>query len=573
MIRLADFESDIAAILVLWFLRYARSKVVYFHCCSIMTVSSDISTCGVAADRVAWGKCEEGARFKRDQKKAWAAAFRSQLEEFDYEITEIEGTVPDGLKGSTLFRNGPGQFERGEQRVAHYLDGDGYLAKVAIASDGRAYFSSRFVRTAEYEQEAAADSFQFRTTFGNAKRGGPLASLLELYLKNPANTHVVRWGEKLLALYEAGFPYRIDPLTLKTLGMEDLQGNLSEESLPKSRLEGLKRRSRGQQAMTAHPHLDPVRNRLVGWTWGMEAKIGRPNDLLIDICEYDEGWNVVSRTAYKMPGAAVNPHDFSLTQNYYVFFENALRFEVAPFLLGIQSPADCLELVAQPTKVHLIPRPDGEKADAQPVVLDTEQWFSIHQACAYEREDGQVVVYSSGWPASEGGFLTSWGGYAPDFDAIAPTFLWQTVVDPVGRTASHAIAPGMENYCIAHPHANPDVEGLPVRYLYMPYCNNIGESSPPVGYLKLDASTGEKTIWMDCAQCFAEEPVFVPDASGEKEDSGWLLGLMYDYLRDRSCLTILDAANIEAGPVCRLWFTHPLAHGLHGSWTPEYFGP
>lgn len=539
-----------------------------------MTASLDVSTqLSIAADGVVWGKCDEGAAFKQAQKRAWSAAFRSQLQEFDYEITEIEGEMPDGLKGSTLFRNGPGRFERGEQRVAHYLDGDGYLAKIAISPEGRAYFSSRFVKTAEHEQEAAADTFQFRTTFGNAKAGGPLASLLELYLKNPANTHVVLWGEKLLALYEAGSPYRIDPQTLETLGMEDLSGNLNDQALPMSRLDGLRRRSVGQQAMTAHPHVDAAQGRLVTWTWGMEVKVREPNCLVIELCEYDRHWNVASRTSYKMPGAAVNPHDFALNQNYYVFFENALRFEVVPFLLGIKSPADCLKLIDRPTKVHLIPRPDGQKAGERPLVLDTDRWFSIHQACAYEQDDGRVVVYSSGWPASEGGFLTSWGGYAPDFDAIAPTFLWQTVIDTEKKTVSHEIAPGMNGYCIAHPHTNPNLEGSPTRYLYMPYCNKIGESSPPVGYLKLDTHTNEKTIWTNHAQCFAEEPVFVPDARGQSEDGGWLLGLMYDYLSDRSCLTILEAADIEAGPVCRLWLSHHLAHGLHGSWTSAYFGP
>ncbi|MGB3768696.1 MAG: carotenoid oxygenase family protein, partial [Phormidesmis sp.] len=343
--------------------------------------------------------------------------------------------------------------------------------------------------------------------------------------------------------------------------------------LPASRLDGLKRRSRGQQAMTAHPHVDELRNRLVSWTWGMQANASKPNTLLIELCEYDNRWTLVSQRSYQMPGAAVNPHDFAFTQNYYVFFENALRFDVAPFLLGIKSPADCLKLMAKPTKVHLIPRPDGEKSNEPPLVLETSQWFSIHQACAYEREDGCVVVYSSGWPATEGGFLTSWSGYAPDFDAIAPTFLWQTIVDPTQRTASHHIAPGMEDCCISHPHTNPNRESLPVRYLYMPYCNRIGESSPPVGYLKLDTYTQEKTIWMGHAQCFAEEPVFVPNPEVEAEDSGWLLGLMYDHQQARSCLAVLDAADIAAGPICRLWFTHHLAHGLHGSWVSEYFGP
>ena len=39
----------------------------------------------------------------------WAAAFVSQRGEFDYWVDEVEGTLPDFLRG-TLFRNGPGNF-------------------------------------------------------------------------------------------------------------------------------------------------------------------------------------------------------------------------------------------------------------------------------------------------------------------------------------------------------------------------------------------------------------------------------------------------------------------------------
>ena len=525
-----------------------------------------------APNSIAWGKQGEGEELKQAQKDAWAGAFRSQTQEFDYEITEIEGEIPAGLRGSTLFRNGPSRFERGSSRVSHYLDGDGYIAKIAFSPAGKATFSSRFVKTAEHEKEAAADAFRFRTTFGNA--GAWPANALDLYLKNPANTHIVHWGEKLLALYEAGAPYRVNPQTLETLGAEDLTGNLCRSPLPNSKLEALKRRGKGPQAMTAHPHIDPVRDRLITWTWGME--IGLPNKLVITLCEYDAQWQLASQTQYKMPGAAVNPHDFALTRNYYIFFENALSFNMLPYLLGRKSPAECLKLLAKPTKVHVIPRPDGEKANAQPFVLETEQWFSIHQACAFERADGRIEVYSSGWPATEGGFLTSWSGYSPDFDAIAPTYLWQTRIDPKGQTLIHKIAPGTQKDCIAHPHINPHYETQPCRYLYMPYCNSLGVSSPPTGYAKLDIQTQEKQVWSAHPQSFAEEPVFAPAAKNknedcDKEDAGWLLGLMYDHLKKRSSLVILDAANLTQGPVCRLWLKHHLAHGLHGSWVKRYF--
>lgn len=522
---------------------------------------------------IVWGKQGEGDALKQAQQDAWAAAFCSQLQEFDYEITDIEGAIPDGLKGSTLFRNGPSRFERGDQRVAHYLDGDGYLAKIAFSPDGKAYFTSRFVKTAEHEQEAAADAFCFRTTFSHTPSANPLSALLDLYIKNPANTHIVAWGKKLLALYEAGAPYRIDPHTLETLGAEDLCGNLWSSPLPANRLEALKRRSQGQQAMTAHPHIDPVRDRLVTWTWGVDVHMSKPNSLVIELIEYDPHWQAVSRKTYKMPGAAVNPHDFALTQNYYVFFENALNLDVVPFLLGRRSAADCLQLQPKPTKVHLIPRPDGIMANAEPLVFETEQWFAIHHACASEQPNGTIEIYSSGWPATEGGFLTSWNGYSPNFDAIAPTFLWQTLINPQAKTLTHRLNPGTEGYCIAHPHTHPKRETLSSRYLYMPYGNNIGESSPPVGYLKFDTHTQQQQLWTTHPLSFAEEPVIVSNPDSDKEDDGWLLGLMYDHLKERSSLVIFDTADISAGPICRLWFTHHLAHGLHGSWCDRYYAP
>src|SRR5207237_918628 len=43
---------------------------------------------------------------------------------------------------------------------------------------------------------------------------------------NAANTNVVFHGGRLLALWEAGLPHRLDPVTLETLGPDRLGGAL-----------------------------------------------------------------------------------------------------------------------------------------------------------------------------------------------------------------------------------------------------------------------------------------------------------------------------------------------------------
>ena len=54
----------------------------------------------------------------------------------------------------------------------------------------------------------------------------------------------------------------------------------------------------------------------------------------------------------------------------------------------------------------------------------------------------------------------------------------------------------------------------------------------------------------------------------------WVAAMMLDSRRNASCLCILDAARIEAGPVAQLWLRHHVPHGLHGCWeTDTQHGP
>ena len=59
--------------------------------------------------------------------------------EAEYEITDIDGILPDDLVG-VLYRNGPGKFGLNEERVAHVLDSDGLVLKIHFMekeSDGK----------------------------------------------------------------------------------------------------------------------------------------------------------------------------------------------------------------------------------------------------------------------------------------------------------------------------------------------------------------------------------------------------------------------------------------------------
>ena len=74
--------------------------------------------------------------------------FEALLDEHDYVIDEVEGTLPAGLRG-TLYRNGPGRWEAGGQPLGHIFDGDGMLSMFAIDGE-QVRYRNRYVRTNHY---------------------------------------------------------------------------------------------------------------------------------------------------------------------------------------------------------------------------------------------------------------------------------------------------------------------------------------------------------------------------------------------------------------------------------------
>ena len=89
------------------------------------------------------------------------------------ETPQIEGDIPRDLNGS-LYRNGPGLFERGGVRKPHLLDGDGLVQRLSFAR-GKVCYQNAFVRTAKFVEEEA-DAFR-SSTWSKRRPGGMLANL------------------------------------------------------------------------------------------------------------------------------------------------------------------------------------------------------------------------------------------------------------------------------------------------------------------------------------------------------------------------------------------------------------
>lgn len=89
--------------------------------------------------------------------------------------------------------------------------------------------------------------------------------------KTQANTNVVYWGGRLLALWEGGLPHLMDPITLQTIG---------ESRLNKVLKPG--------QNLCAHPRYDPATNRHVFFSTDPD-----PRSTKLTLYEFDDQFRCV----------------------------------------------------------------------------------------------------------------------------------------------------------------------------------------------------------------------------------------------------------------------------------------
>ncbi len=478
----------------------------------------------------------------------WASSYRNVgLELREEPVAAARGTIPAELSG-TLYRNGPGRLERGGHWVHHPFDGDGMITALRFEG-GRATLANRFVRTEGWCAEEEAGRWLYRGVFGSQKPGGPLANAFDLRMKNIANTHVVRLGDDLLALWEASSPHALDPDSLETRGITLLNGVLKPN-----------------EAFSAHPRFDPGHHgapRMV--TFGVTTGPRSTVRLMEFATEGPEAGRLLAERRDAFAGFAFL-HDFAITPRWAVFLRNAMSFNPLPYVLGLKGAAQCLaSKPGEAGEFWLIPRPGAGDTDGSgsgvPVRIPAPPGFVFHHLNAFENEaTGEVVVDSivyDDFPSVGPG--TDFREV--DFDAIPAGRLWRFHLDPVSGGSRSEV---LEERTCEFAMVNPARVGRPARYAWMAVAERERGNDPLQAIEKIDLDSGEPRVWSAAPRGFVSEPVMVPRPGGASEDDGWVLVLVWNGARCASDLVILDAASMAEVAVLPLPLAVP--HGLHGSW-------
>ena len=466
----------------------------------------------------------------------------------DVPLELIEGELPTDLLGA-LYRNGNGRFEHQGVWYDHLFDGDGMIAKFTF--DGQSVrYRNRYVRTAEFVKEEKAGRMLYRS-FGTNIPGGFLKNAFKLQFKNTANTSVIWHGGQMLALWEGGWPHRIDPDMLATIDRYDYGGVL------RNRFSWLDGRIAPELSFSAHPKIHP--------TTGILHNFGTVPGVKQRLVLYEVSPDGIARITQAIAMDDMTfAHDFVLTESgHQIFFLTPVAFDMPRALAGLTSPAASIRVNRSlPTQV-LVVDPSGTIHR-----LTTDFCFVFHFVNGYQDEDETLVLDGlrlNDYPQSA--TVKSYlAGNVPD-DQFNARFV-RYRIDLTNKTVDWK---PLADYEGELPKVHPQRMGRPYRFSWS-IGRPLASVSPLFDHIvKLDVQTGEGIHRHD-TDTLSSEPIVVPRSKPDRmvsgaEDDAWLLYLRYHALSQTTDLIVADATDLQL--IARLRLPHNIPLGFHGLWLPD----
>ncbi len=457
--------------------------------------------------------------------------------ESDIEDVEVEGRIPADLQGA-FYRVGPdAQYPLHPGNIP--FDGEGHVSMFRF-ENGRVHYKSRFVRNQRYKAQAAAHRLLF-PMYRNPYRDDPSVKGLT---RGTANTHVLLFNGRLLALKEDSPPVAMDPLTLETLDeVFTFDGQLESETF------------------TAHPKIDSHTGNLIAF--GYEARGLGSDD--VNVFEYTPQGKRVWNAWIKVPYVGML-HDFAVTERHVVFYCIPLAYDEEQMRRGgIHWSWDG----SKPTWFGFMRR-GGDGSDIRWIKGPPRS--ATHVLGCFE--DGKrlyVDVEMSEFnpfpfmPFKDG---SRW-------DPIrGASHITRLSVDLSGKTVSdYQMETMYPDHIGALPRQDDRYHTVPYRIGFLP-CPNPEPGNPmwrpSTCYARLDHQTRKTQLYRSEPGTTLAEACFAPKSRTAPEGAGYLLGVAsHENEGGRADLLVLDAEHLDEGPVAVVKLPTRIVGQIHGWWAPH----
>jgi carotenoid cleavage dioxygenase len=423
----------------------------------------------------------------------------------------VSGALPADVSGRYL-RNGPNPVN-GDARS--WFSGEGMVHEIRIGEGGASY-RNRWVRT-PWHLDPTLRKF--------ADDGAPDLTL------SLANTHVIAFAGRTLALEETSLPYELDT-RLETIGPWDLDGQL-------------------RTAMTAHPKHCPRTGELHFFGYAPDAPY-----LTYHVADAD---GTLTHTAPITVAGPTMIHDMGLTDDHVVLLD-------LPVVMNRRTRR-------QPSfewsdtygaRIGVLPR-RGTDRDVRWFEIDP--CYVFHVANCFERigtgDDDpmcskELVVDVARYPEL----------WRAGTERIAPpSVLWRYVIDLTrGGVTEHQ----MDDRTVEFPRIDDRFCGSPAQWCYL--VGSLDRDANAI--VRYDLLADTRPIEYDFGPGRVPgEPIVVPRSATSDEADAWILAMVYDAPSDTSDLAVLAADDLESGPIATIHLPRRVPYGFHGSWVADETAP
>ncbi len=470
----------------------------------------------------------------RDHAPHLEKVFALRPEDASYPL-QVEGELPPWLRG-TYFVNGPGQFQKGDLRYRHWLDGDGLVCRLSFDDDGINY-SQRFVRSTKRVEEEQAGEPLYRC-FGTAFEGDRLKR--GMGLESPVNVSAFPWNGRLLAFGEQGLPWDLDLESLETRGEFDFGGRLNAIS-----------------PLSAHPCFDPDSGEMLNF--GISFSSRHP---CLHLYRFTADGELTYRRRLPLD-APRSVHDFGLSPSFAVFYLSPHILDSERLLKGGSSVMESLEWQPERgTFLLIVDRESGQpraRVDLEPVS------YCLHLINCFEDESHLYVdVIELARPIYD--------QYQPLPDLFPQA--------PPGRPVRLQVC--KENWSLISrteipydktpdfPAIDPRAHTHPYEHFWMLGLSASGRSGRKFfdELVRGDWSRPEALDRFRAPEgCFLGcEPVFL-SAPGH-DDRGLVICKLFEGETGRDAFVVFDAFDLAAGPLARLPLRMASPPGFHTAFLP-----
>lgn len=459
---------------------------------------------------------------------AHVGGFEALHDEYSYTVprSEIRGRVPDSVRG-TFLRIGPGRNRIGDDTFGHWFDGDGMMHALTFGADG-AWYRNRYVRTPKYRKETAAGRIVCRS-FGHNAPGGMLRNIGRPPA-NAANTAISCHAGKLLALWEGGRPWSLDPDTLETLGEHNFDGALGMAD-----------------PFSAHGHTHPD----TGYYYNHGVTLG-PGGPRINLYEINPAGRLTRKRHFRIDRLAF-VHGAGLSSRYMVLLVPPLGMDsVWPFVLGRKAFDESVAYRPEwGMKAYLVSLDTLTVAH----VFELEPFVVFHYGNCREDGDELVVDLVRFEDYGVAAQLRNVFGHSEAQGGVP----WQYRFNL--RTGAVSAAPLPSLAGCEFPQFDLRCMGQASRFLYSAAIADNGTAGFFNAVQRLDTDTGDVVLHDLGPGRFVSEAMFVPE--GEAEGAGYLCAMVYDARQHRSEVVLLDARSRELGEVAAVPLRHHVPFGFH----------